>query len=48
MQLDSTYILCRKIFRSNEQGSKLPNENLLAKQYGVSRSSLREALKILK
>ena len=32
----------------NEQGSKLPNENLLAKQYGVSRSSLREALKILK
>ena len=48
MQVDSTYILCRKIFRSNEQGSKLPNENLLAKQYGVSRSSLREALKILK
>jgi len=48
MQIDSTYILCRKIFRSNEQGSKLPNENLLAKQYGVSRSSLREALKILK
>ena len=48
MQIDSTYILCRKIFRSNDQGSKLPNENLLAKQYGVSRSSLREALKILK
>ena len=48
MQIDSTYILCRKIFRSNKQGSKLPNENLLAKQYGVSRSSLREALKILK
>ena len=48
MQIDSTYILCREIFRSNEQGSKLPNENLLAKQYGVSRSSLREALKILK
>ena len=48
MQVDSTYLLCRKIFRSNEQGSKLPNENLLAKQYGVSRSSLREALKILK
>ena len=48
MQVDSTYILCRKIFRSNEQGSKLPNENLLAKQYGISRSSLREALKILK
>ena len=48
MQIDSTYILCKKIFRSNEQGSKLPNENLLAKQYGVSRSSLREALKILK
>tara|TARA_Y100000768_G_scaffold361488_1_gene319578 strand:+ start:719 stop:1393 length:675 start_codon:yes stop_codon:yes gene_type:complete len=48
MQTDSTYILCKKIFRSNKQGSKLPNENLLAKQYGVSRSSLREALKILK
>ena len=48
MQVDSTYILCRKIFRSNQQGSKLPNGNLLAKQYGVSRSSLREALKILK
>ena len=48
MQIDSTYILCKKIFRSNKQGSKLPNENLLAKQYGVSRSSLREALKILK
>ena len=47
MQTDATYILCRKIFRSNKQGSKLPNENLLAKKYGVSRSSLREALKIL-
>ncbi len=48
MQIDSTYILCKKIFRSNKQGAKLPNENLLAKEYGVSRSSLREALKILK
>ena len=48
MQIDTTYNLCKKIFRSNKQGTKLPNENLLAKQYGVSRSALREALKILK
>ena len=33
MQTDATYNLCRKIFRSNKQGSKLPNENLLAKKY---------------
>ena len=48
MKNDSTYILCKKIFRGNKEGSKLLNENLLAKKYGVSRSSLREALKILK
>tara|TARA_Y100000741_G_scaffold363460_1_gene351738 strand:- start:915 stop:1586 length:672 start_codon:yes stop_codon:yes gene_type:complete len=48
MQTDSTYLLCKKIFRGNKQGSKLLNENLLAAKYGVSRASLREALKILK
>jgi len=48
LQTDSTYLLCKKIFRSNKQGTKLLNENLLAKKYGVSRASLREALKILK
>ena len=48
MQNDTTYLLCQKIFRTNRQGSKLLNENLLAKKYGVSRASLREALKILK
>ena len=48
MQTDSTYLLCKKIFRGNKQGSKLVNENLLAIKYGVSRASLREALKILK
>ena len=48
MQTDSTYLLCKKIFRGNKQGVKLPNENLLAIKYGVSRSKLREALKILK
>ena len=48
MQFDSTYLLCKKIFTSNKHGTKLLNENLLAKKYGVSRSSLREALKILK
>lgn len=48
MQTDSTYILCKKIFKGNKQGTKLLNENLLAKKYGVSRASLREALKILK
>ena len=48
MQTDSTYLLCKKIFTSNSQGEKLLNENLLAKKYGVSRASLREALKILK
>ena len=41
-------ILCKKIFKGNKQGSKLLNENLLAEKYGVSRASLREALKILK
>ena len=48
MQLDTTYLLCKKIFNSHKHGTKLPNENLLAKKYGISRSSLREALKILK
>ena len=48
MQNDSTYILCKKIFKGHKQGVKLLNENLLAKKYGVSRASLREALKILK
>ena len=48
MQTDSTYLLCKKIFTNNSQGKKLLNENLLAKKYGVSRASLREALKILK
>mgnify|MGYP006107277353 CR=1 FL=1 len=47
MENRSTYQLCRKIFIGNKQGSKLLNENLLAKKYGVSRASLREALKIL-
>ena len=48
MKNDTTFILCKKIFNSNKEGSKLLNENLLAKKYGVSRSALREALKILK
>lgn len=48
MKIDTTYILCKKIFKGNKQGSKLLNENLLAEKYGVSRASLREALKILK
>ena len=47
MQNHSTYQLCKKIFIGNKQGTKLLNENLLAKKYGVSRASLREALKIL-
>ena len=47
MENHSTYLLCKKIFTSNKAGSKLLNENLLAKKYGVSRASLREALKIL-
>ena len=47
-KFDLTYELCQKIFRSNKEGSKLVNENLLAKKYGVSRASLRESLKILK
>ena len=47
MENHSTYQLCKKIFIGNKQGSKLLNENLLAKKYGVSRASLREALKIL-
>ena len=47
-KLDATYKLCQKIFRSNKEGSKLLNENLLSKKYGVSRTSLRESLKILK
>ena len=47
MENHSTYQLCKKIFIGNKQGTKLLNENLLAKKYGVSRASLREALKIL-
>ena len=48
MKKDSTYILCKKIFTQYKEGSKLLNENLLEKKYKVSRSSIREALKILK
>ena len=48
MENHSSYQLCRKIFTGHKQGAKLLNENLLAKKYGVSRASLREALKILK
>ena len=47
-KLDATYELCQKIFKGNKEGSKLLNENLLSKKYGVSRASLRESLKILK
>lgn len=28
-------------------GQKLPNENILSNQYGISRSTLREAIRIL-
>ena len=45
---DANYELCQKIFKGNKEGSKLLNENLLSKKYGVSRASLRESLKILK
>jgi len=48
MKNDSTYMLCKKIFTQYKEGSKLLNENLLARKYRVSRSSLRESLKILK
>ena len=47
MENHSSYQLCRKIFTGHKQGAKLLNENLLAKKYGVSRATLREALKIL-
>ncbi len=45
---DQTYNICKKIFKENKPGSKLLNENLLSKKYGISRASLRESLKILK
>jgi DNA-binding FadR family transcriptional regulator len=47
MENHSSYQLCKKIFTGHKQGAKLLNENLLAKKYGVSRATLREALKIL-
>ena len=47
MKNHSAYQLCKKIFTGNKSGVKLLNENLLAKKYGVSRATLREALKIL-
>ena len=45
---DQTYNICKKIFKENKPGTKLLNENLLSKKYGISRASLRESLKILK
>ena len=47
MENHSSYQLCKKIFTGHKQGAKLLNENLLAKKYGISRATLREALKIL-